>query len=212
MLTAIWLARSRAQGIVLLKNDKRTLPLESEFTKSIAVIGPNADDASSMLGDYAPRHIYQNIVTVLDGIKGQVGPKTKVLYVKGCDAASGGIDEIEAAKAGGRQRRSRHRRGGRAGPGRRGKPRCGQPRSAGPAGAIDPGRSEHRDAYGCSADQWAAALDPLDRRECARNPRSLAAGRRGRKRDRRCAVRRLQSQRPSADHHPAPRGAVARVL
>ncbi len=74
------------------------LPLESEFTKSIAVIGPNADNASNQLGDYVPRHILQNIVTVLDGIKSHVGPKTKVLYVKGCDAASGGADEIEAAK------------------------------------------------------------------------------------------------------------------
>jgi beta-glucosidase len=93
------LAREVArQGIVLLKNEKRLLPLEAEFTKSIAVIGPNADNPANQLGDYVPRHILQNIVTVLDGIKAKAGPKTKVYYVKGCDAASGGIDEIEAAK------------------------------------------------------------------------------------------------------------------
>jgi beta-glucosidase len=86
------------EGIVLLKNERRLLPLESEFTKSIAVIGPNADDPTSQVGDYAPRHILQNIVTVLDGIKRKVNPKTKVLYVKGCDAAEGGLNEIEAAK------------------------------------------------------------------------------------------------------------------
>ena len=86
------------EGIVLLKNERNLLPLENEFTKSIAVIGPNADDVANQLGDYTPRNVLQNIVTVLAGIKNKVGPKTKVYYVKGCNAIGEGLNELEAAR------------------------------------------------------------------------------------------------------------------
>ena len=56
------------EAIVLLKNDKNLLPLKKTL-RSIAVIGPNADEPRSQLGDYAPRRIPQHIVTVLEGIK-----------------------------------------------------------------------------------------------------------------------------------------------
>jgi beta-glucosidase len=84
------------EGIVLLKNERNLLPLESEFLKSIAVIGPNADDVANQLGDYTPRKVLQNVVTVLAGIKNKVGPKTQVQYVEG-------MSDFEAAKAAARQ-------------------------------------------------------------------------------------------------------------
>ena len=93
------------EGIVLLKNERNTLPLENEFLKSIAVIGPNADNVPNQLGDYTPRHVRQNVVTVLAGIKNKVGAKTQVYYVKGCSSLNDGADEIEAAK----KRRGRRR-------------------------------------------------------------------------------------------------------
>jgi beta-glucosidase len=86
------------QGIVLLKNERNLLPLDNELLNSIAVIGPNADDVRTQLGDYTPKTILQNVVTVLDGIKHKVGAKTQVLYVKGCKAQGEGFSEIEAAK------------------------------------------------------------------------------------------------------------------
>jgi len=86
------------EGIVLLKNERNTLPLENEFLKSIAVIGPNADNVPNQLGDYTPRHVRQNVVTVLAGIRNKVGAKTQVYYVKGCSSLNDGADEIEAAK------------------------------------------------------------------------------------------------------------------
>ena len=91
--------RAAREGIVLLKNERKLLPLESEFTKSIAVIGPNADEASAQLGDYTPRNVLQHVVTVLEGIKKRVGPNTRVSYVKGVDAKEGGLNEIDAARA-----------------------------------------------------------------------------------------------------------------
>jgi beta-glucosidase len=71
------------EGMVLLKNDHNLLPLEKTL-KSIAVIGPNADNANNQLGDYSPRKVLQHVVTVLEGIKGKVSPSTRVVYFKGC--------------------------------------------------------------------------------------------------------------------------------
>lgn len=79
------LARKVArESIVLLKNDKKTLPL-SKNLKSIAVIGPNADNMYNQLGDYTAPQDEGKIVTVLEGIRKHVGKQTKVTYVKGCD-------------------------------------------------------------------------------------------------------------------------------
>jgi len=71
------------ESIVLLKNDG-VLPLRKDLG-TIAVIGPNADDAVNQLGDYAPKSVLQEIVTVLGGIKRAVSPRTKVVYARGCD-------------------------------------------------------------------------------------------------------------------------------
>ena len=74
------------EGIVLLKNENKLLPLKKDIG-SIAVIGPNADNDRNQLGDYIASKIpdYQDIVTVLEGIKRKVSSKTKVTYVKGCN-------------------------------------------------------------------------------------------------------------------------------
>ncbi|OUJ74192.1 glycoside hydrolase family 3 N-terminal domain-containing protein [Hymenobacter crusticola] len=78
------LARQVArESVVLLKNEKDVLPL-SKSLKSIAVIGPNADNIYNQLGDYTAPQPESNIVTVLEGIKGKVAAGTKVTYVKGC--------------------------------------------------------------------------------------------------------------------------------
>ena len=56
------------EAIVLLKNEKGLLPLKKTL-RSIAVIGPNADDSHNQLGDYVPPKIPQHVVTVLEGIR-----------------------------------------------------------------------------------------------------------------------------------------------
>jgi beta-glucosidase len=85
------------EGIVLLKNEKNLLPLRKDI-KSIAIIGPNADAGRKQLGDYIADTILQNIVTVLDGVKNKVSPKTKVTYVKGCEILGNELNEISKAK------------------------------------------------------------------------------------------------------------------
>lgn len=90
------------QSIVLLKNDNNILPL-SKSVKSIAVIGPNADNARNMMGDYALMahrsfdKTAVHIVTVLEGIKGKVSDACQVLYAKGCDVVDPSTDGFAQA-------------------------------------------------------------------------------------------------------------------
>ena len=67
------------QAIILLQNKDNILPLRKNAEK-IAVIGPNADNAPMMWGNYngMPNHT----VTILDGIKAK---QKKLYYTKGCD-------------------------------------------------------------------------------------------------------------------------------
>ena len=67
------------QTIVLLQNNNNILPLKKNKEK-IAVIGPNADNAPMMWGNYngMPNHT----VTILDGIKAK---QRKLFYAPGCD-------------------------------------------------------------------------------------------------------------------------------
>lgn len=84
------------EGAVLLKNEKSLLPL-SKNIKSIAVIGPNADNALNQLGDYTHTPVLQHVATVLEGIKKKISPQTKVTYVKGCEVIGDGAHGIKQA-------------------------------------------------------------------------------------------------------------------
>jgi beta-glucosidase len=111
----IELSRQIAQeSLVLLKNEGALLPLSKSLGK-IAVIGPSADSARLLQGDYhypahmenmfnpnvspdAPTPTQTNTVqwdehlpptvTILQGIRRLVSPTTEVLYAHGCDILS----------------------------------------------------------------------------------------------------------------------------
>ncbi|WP_323028112.1 beta-glucosidase BglX [Gelidibacter japonicus] len=72
------------KSIVLLKNDNKILPLSKDI-KSIAVIGPLANDKDSPLGNWRGKGEYNSAVSLLEGVKGVVGKNTKVYYEKGVD-------------------------------------------------------------------------------------------------------------------------------
>ncbi len=94
------LARKEArEAIVLLKNEGNILPL-SKDVKSVAVIGPLADDRHDMLGCWHCQGEPDPVVSVLDGIKAKLSPKTEVLYAKGCgitDTSTAGFAEALSA-------------------------------------------------------------------------------------------------------------------
>jgi len=78
---AVAAARSAAsKSMVLLKNDKSTLPLDA--TKSVAVIGPLGDDQHDMLGPWWGTGKDTDAVSLYTGIKAQ-DPNTT--FVKACD-------------------------------------------------------------------------------------------------------------------------------
>lgn len=77
------------QSAVLLKNEG-ILPLDLKKVKSIAVIGPNADNIYNQLGDYTPPLRKGEGITLLKGLE-NLCPDTEIRYTPGCSI--GGKDE-----------------------------------------------------------------------------------------------------------------------
>jgi len=70
------------EGIVLLKNADKTLPLRKDLP-SVAVIGPLADDAQSVLGNWAAEGRPGEAVTVLAGLRSALGASARISAVRG---------------------------------------------------------------------------------------------------------------------------------
>jgi len=68
-----------------LKNGQPTLPL-SKNLKTIAVVGPNADNAALLNGNYGGTPTKEHTHTLLEGIKAAV-PGANVIYRKACELA-----------------------------------------------------------------------------------------------------------------------------
>ena len=73
------------KSMVLLKNNNGVLPLDKTKVKRIAIIGPNADSVAALLGNYSGEPT--SPITVLAGIRNDVGSDVEVTYVKGCPLA-----------------------------------------------------------------------------------------------------------------------------
>jgi beta-glucosidase len=81
------LSRDAARkSIVLLKNEMNILPLSKDI-KTLAIIGPNADNFESLIGNY--NGIPKNPVTILNGVTNKLTPDTKIIYAEGSDLAEG---------------------------------------------------------------------------------------------------------------------------
>jgi beta-glucosidase len=65
------------QSIVLLKNENNTLPLKKTI-KKIAVLGPNADNRISVLGNY--NGTPSKVISLLDGLKEKLGTNVEIIY------------------------------------------------------------------------------------------------------------------------------------
>ena len=79
------------QSLVLLKNETHLLPL-SKSIRSIAVIGPNADEQTQLICRYGPANA--PIKTVYQGIK-ELLPHAEVIYKKECDIIDPHFPESE---------------------------------------------------------------------------------------------------------------------
>lgn len=75
------------QSLVLLKNDG-TLPWNTKELKRVAVLGPTADDADALLGNYNGTPV--KWITILQGIKGKLEPLgVTVLYDRAVPLVTG---------------------------------------------------------------------------------------------------------------------------
>jgi beta-glucosidase len=98
---SLTLARTAAeQSFVLLKNaglssGAAVLPLSSE-TRSIALVGPLADDARDMLGSWAGQGRPQDVVTLRAALTQRIG-SGRVRYAKGTEITGGSDEQLAEA-------------------------------------------------------------------------------------------------------------------
>ena len=85
-----------ARSMVLLKNAKDILPL-SKGLKSLAVVGPLADDQNTTMGSWSGDGRKEDVVTVLAGIKSRVSPNTQIHFAKGCEIGGESTTGFEEA-------------------------------------------------------------------------------------------------------------------
>lgn len=95
------LARKIAEeSLVLIKNQNNLLPLNSSRIKSLALIGPNADQVQ--FGDYTWSRNNKDGVTLAQAVKEQYGDRMTISHARGCDLVShdksGFAEAVTAAK------------------------------------------------------------------------------------------------------------------
>ena len=71
------------ESMVLLENKGNILPL-SKSIKTLAVVGPNADDAALLNGNYGGTPTEAHTHSLLDGIRAAL-PNTNIIYRKACE-------------------------------------------------------------------------------------------------------------------------------
>ena len=77
------LAKQAALESMVLLENKGVLPLSKQL-KTIAVLGPNADDAGMLNGNYGGTPTQEHTHSLLEGIKNAL-PNTQVIYNKACE-------------------------------------------------------------------------------------------------------------------------------
>ncbi len=88
------------RSLVLLKNEAGLLPL-GDSIKSIAVIGPMADDRMTPMGPWHAAGRPDDVISLLDGLREESarrGSAARIVYAKGCSAE--GDDGSEIGEAG----------------------------------------------------------------------------------------------------------------
>lgn len=74
-----------SQSMVLLKNENSLLPLQKKGT--IAVVGPLASNRNNMAGTWSVAAPQDKSISVLEGIRQEVGNSAKILYAKGSNVS-----------------------------------------------------------------------------------------------------------------------------
>ena len=83
--------QAAVRSCVLLKNDG-LLPLDPESGETIAVIGPNANSRSALIGNY--HGTASRYVTVLEGIQDLTAGKCRILFSEGCALSADRVEPL----------------------------------------------------------------------------------------------------------------------
>jgi beta-glucosidase len=96
--TAVDVAR---EGIVLLKNDLKILPLDKNATRAIAVIGTNAQGEPPTVGGSAFVPASSDYTSEIDSIKGKVAVGARVDYIASCvpDPSTAAWEHVSGGQA-----------------------------------------------------------------------------------------------------------------
>ncbi len=92
-------AKLAEESMVLLKNNKQTLPLSSSTIK-IAMIGPMVKDSINIMGSWEGQGVSEAVETIYAGFEKEFSGKAVLNYAKGCDFDGNdetGFDEAIAA-------------------------------------------------------------------------------------------------------------------
>lgn len=87
-------AKLAAETMVLLKNEKQTLPLNRSH-KKIALIGPMAMDKVNLMGAWSYNGKDTDVESIREGLEKEFKNKATIEYVKGCDFDGEDISEFE---------------------------------------------------------------------------------------------------------------------
>jgi len=91
------------KSIVLLKNENNLLPLDPDKIKTIALIGPMADNQFDLIGEWSARGNPAEAISLLEGLKNSLEGKAQIVHAKGCQITgedkSGFSEAIRAARA-----------------------------------------------------------------------------------------------------------------
>lgn len=80
-----------AESFVLLKNNNNILPLKKSGT--IGLIGPLADNTANMYGTWSVAALFDQSVTVLQGLKNALGSDAKILTARGANFLADSVME-----------------------------------------------------------------------------------------------------------------------
>jgi beta-glucosidase len=90
-----------ARSLVLLKNERETLPLDKNL-RSLAVVGALADSQLDMIGSWSGDGRKEDAVTLLSALRARLASRTKINFAKGCEVAcatdEGFAEAVRAAR------------------------------------------------------------------------------------------------------------------
>ncbi|RPF34629.1 glycoside hydrolase family 3 C-terminal domain-containing protein [Streptomyces sp. TLI_185] len=94
------------QSLVLLKNDpgkggggRELLPLSRDRVRTLALIGPNADDRLNLLGEYNAYPALHPTPSIREALRELVGDDVRIVHARGCEVTGTDTSGLAAARA-----------------------------------------------------------------------------------------------------------------